>query len=239
MKALIIDDERLARKELINLLKKHPEIEVVGEAENAEEAKEKINSLQPDLLFLDVEMPEKTGFDLLNEIDTSAQVVFVTAFENHALSAFDVNAFDYLTKPVLPERLSETITHLLEDKKELHSLQSNKKILSFDDHVFIKDGEKCWFLKMKDIVVFESEGNYVRIYFNNNKPLILMSLNNLENRLSGDCFFRANRKFIVNLNNIKSIENWFNGGLKISLSNNMEVEISRRQAVKFKTRFSI
>ena len=97
MKALIIDDERLARKELINLLKKHPEIEVVGEAENAEEAKEKINSLQPDLLFLDVEMPEKTGFDLLNEIDTSAQVVFVTAFENHALSAFDVNAFDYLT----------------------------------------------------------------------------------------------------------------------------------------------
>ena len=127
----------------------------------------------------------------------------------------------------------------MEDKKELHSLQSNKKILSFDDHVFIKDGEKCWFLKMKDIVVFESEGNYVRIYFNNNKPLILMSLNNLENRLSDDCFFRANRKFIVNLNNIKSIENWFNGGLKISLSNNMEVEISRRQAVKFKTRFSI
>ena len=127
----------------------------------------------------------------------------------------------------------------MEDKKELHSLQSNKKILSFDDHVFIKDGEKCWFLKMKDIVVFESEGHYVRIYFNNNKPLILMSLNNLENRLSDDCFFRANRKFIVNLNNIKSIENWFNGGLKISLSNNMEVEISRRQAVKFKTRFSI
>lgn len=239
MKALIIDDERLARTELINLLKKHPEIEVVGEAENAEEAKEKINSLQPDLLFLDVEMPEKTGFDLLNEIDTSAQVVFVTAFENHALSAFDVNAFDYLTKPVLPERLTETITHLLQDKKELHSLQLNKKILSFDDHVFIKDGEKCWFFKMKDIVVFQSEGNYVRIYFNNNKPLILMSLNNLENRLSDDCFFRANRKFIVNLNNIKSIENWFNGGLKISLSNNMEVEISRRQAVKFKTRFSI
>ena len=237
MKALIIDDERLARKELINLLKKHPEITVVGESENVEDAKEKINLLHPDLLFLDVEMPEKTGFDLLNEIETSAQVVFVTAYEDHAISAFDVNAFDYLTKPVLPERLSETVKNLFQEKKELNSLISNRKILELNDHIFIKDGEKCWFLKMEEVVVFESEGNYVRIYFRNVKPLVLMSLNNLESRLSSNCFFRANRRFIVNLHCIKTIENWFNGGLKISLSNDMEVEISRRQAVKFKTRF--
>ncbi|MBG14771.1 MAG: DNA-binding response regulator [Crocinitomicaceae bacterium] len=239
MKALIIDDERLARKELINLLKKHPEITVVGESENVEDAKEKINLLHPDLLFLDVEMPEKTGFDLLNEIETSAQVVFVTAYEDHAISAFDVNAFDYLTKPVLPERLSETVKNLFQEKKELNSLISNRKILELNDHIFIKDGEKCWFLKMEEVVVFESEGNYVRIYFRNVKPLVLMSLNNLESRLSSNCFFRANRRFIVNLHCIKTIENWFNGGLKISLSNDMEVEISRRQAVKFKTRFSL
>ena len=239
MKALIIDDERLARKELINLLKKHPEITVVGESENVEDAKEKINLLHPDLLFLDVEMPEKTGFDLLNEIETSAQVVFVTAYEDHAISAFDVNAFDYLTKPVLPERLSETVKNLFQEKKELKSLISNRKILELNDHIFIKDGEKCWFLKMEEVVVFESEGNYVRIYFRNVKPLVLMSLNNLESRLSSNCFFRANRRFIVNLHCIKTIENWFNGGLKISLSNDMEVEISRRQAVKFKTRFSL
>ena len=239
MKALIIDDERLARKELINLLQKHPEIEVVGECENTEQAKEKIALLNPDLLFLDVEMPEKTGFDLLNEIETSAQVVFVTAYEDHAISAFDVNAFDYLTKPVLPERLSETITNLFQEKKELNSLISDRKKLTLKDHVFIKDGEKCWFIKMEEIVVFESEGNYVRVYFKNFKPLVLMSLNNLESRLNDNCFFRANRRFIVNLHSINNIENWFNGGLKITLINQMEIEISRRQAVKFKTQFSL
>ena len=127
MKALIIDDERLARKELINLLKDHPEIEIIGECENVEDAKEKIASLHPDLLFLDVEMPEKSGFDLLNEIEESPQVIFVTAYQDHALTAFDVNAFDYLTKPVLSDRLSETIKNLFQEKKELNNLISNKK----------------------------------------------------------------------------------------------------------------
>jgi len=239
MKALIIDDERLARKELINLLKNHPEIEIIGECENAEDAKEKITALQPDLLFLDVEMPEKTGFDLLNEIEESPQVIFVTAYQDHALTAFDVNAFDYLTKPVLADRLSETIKNLFQEKKELNKLISNKKKLTLEDQVFIKDGEKCWFIQMKEIVLFESEGNYVRIIFKDFKPLILMSLNNLENRLSNTSFFRANRKFIINLHCIKHVENWFNGGLKITLSNNQEIEISRRQAVKFKAQFSI
>ena len=239
MKALIIDDERLARKELINLLKEYAEIDIIGEAENVEQAKQKIDALQPDVLFLDVEMPEKTGFELINEIDTNAQIVFVTAYQDHAIAAFDVNAFDYLTKPVLPERLSETIKNLINDKKELSTLISNRKTLQLEDNVFIKDGEKCWFIKLKDIVLFESEGNYVRIVFKDFKPLVLMSLNNLEGRLSSEHFFRANRKFIINLETISHIENWFNGGLKITLFNNQEVEISRRQAVKFKTQFSI
>ena len=239
MKALIIDDERLARKELINLLKEYAEIDIIGEAENVEQAKQKIDTLQPDVLFLDVEMPEKTGFELINEIDTNAQIVFVTAYQDHAIAAFDINAFDYLTKPVLPERLSETIKNLINDKKELSTLISNRKTLQLEDNVFIKDGEKCWFIKLKDIVLFESEGNYVRIVFKDFKPLVLMSLNNLEGRLSSEHFFRANRKFIINLETISHIENWFNGGLKITLLNKQEVEISRRQAVKFKTQFSI
>ena len=239
MKALIIDDERLARKELINLLKEYAEIDIIGEAENVEQAKQKIDALQPDVLFLDVEMPEKTGFELINEIDTNAQIVFVTAYQDHAIAAFDINAFDYLTKPVLPERLSETIKNLINDKKELSTLISNRKTLQLEDNVFIKDGEKCWFIKLKDIVLFESEGNYVRIVFKDFKPLVLMSLNNLEGRLSSEHFFRANRKFIINLETISHIENWFNGGLKITLLNKQEVEISRRQAVKFKTQFSI
>ena len=239
MKALIIDDERLARKELINLLKEYAEIDIIGEAENVEQAKQKSDALKPDVLFLDVEMPEKTGFELINEIDTNAQIVFVTAYQDHAIAAFDVNAFDYLTKPVLPERLSETIKNLINDKKELSTLISNRKTLQLEDNVFIKDGEKCWFIKLKDIVLFESEGNYVRIVFKDFKPLVLMSLNNLEGRLSSEHFFRANRKFIINLETISHIENWFNGGLKITLFNKQEVEISRRQAVKFKTQFSI
>ena len=229
----------MARKELINLLKEYAEIDSIGEAENVEQAKQQIDALQPDVLFLDVEMPEKTGFDLINEIDTNAQIVFVTAYQDHAIAAFDVNAFDYLTKPVIPERLSETINNLIKDKKELNSLISNKKTLQLEDNVFIKDGEKCWFIKLKDIVLFESEGNYVRIVFKDFKPLVLMSLNNLEGRLSSQHFFRSNRKFIINLETISHIENWFNGGLKITLLNKQEVEISRRQAVKFKTQFSI
>ena len=224
MKALIIDDERLARKELINLLKEYAEIDIIGEAENVEQAKQKIDALQPDVLFLDVEMPEKTGFELINEIDTNAQIVFVTAYQDHAIAAFDVNAFDYLTKPVLPERLSETIKNLINDKKELSTLISNRKTLQLEDNVFIKDGEKCWFIKLKDIVLFESEGNYVRIVFKDFKPLVLMSLNNLEGRLSSEHFFRANRKFIINLETISHIENWFNGGLKITLLNNSTVD---------------
>ena len=129
MKAIIVDDERLARRELINLLKEHPEIQVIGECANVEEAKSKISSLGPDVIFLDIEMPEQSGFDLLNELEDAPQIVFVTAYEDYAIKAFDVNAFDYLTKPVLPNRLKETVQKLLKENDELKELSSKKGTL--------------------------------------------------------------------------------------------------------------
>ncbi|MBC8398749.1 MAG: response regulator [Flavobacteriales bacterium] len=241
MRAIIIDDERLARKELKSLLKDYHEIEIIDECASPEEALKSIEKHNPDLLFLDIQMPEKTGFDLLQELDKSPKVVFVTAFDEYAVKAFEVNALDYLMKPVDPERLKETMAKLLSEDIEDEELYDvpDRGILSSNDQIFIKDGEKCWFIHLKDVRMFESEGNYVRIYFETFKPLVLKSLNGLEERLDQRLFFRANRKYIINLKWVSHIENWFNGGLQVVLKDGEKVEISRRQAVKFKALMSL
>ena len=241
MRAIIIDDERLARKELKSLLKDYHEIEIIDECASPEEALKSIEKHNPDLLFLDIQMPEKTGFDLLQELDKSPKVVFVTAFDEYAVKAFEVNALDYLMKPVDPERLKETMAKVLSEDIEDEELYDvpDRGILSSNDQIFIKDGEKCWFIHLKDVRMFESEGNYVRIYFETFKPLVLKSLNGLEERLDQRLFFRANRKYIINLKWVSHIENWFNGGLQVVLKDGEKVEISRRQAVKFKALMSL
>jgi two-component system, LytTR family, response regulator len=241
MRAIIIDDERLARKELKSLLKDYHEIEIIDECASPEEALKSIEKHNPDLLFLDIQMPEKTGFDLLQELDKSPKVVFVTAFDEYAVKAFEVNALDYLMKPVDPERLKETMVKVLSEDIEDEDLYDvpDRGILSSNDQIFIKDGEKCWFIHLKDVRMFESEGNYVRIYFETFKPLVLKSLNGLEERLDQKLFFRANRKYIINLKWVSHIENWFNGGLQVVLKDGEKVEISRRQAVKFKALMSL
>ncbi len=237
MKAIIIDDERLARQELKNLLAAHKEIEVIAECSDALQAKEKINELKPDVIFCDIQMPGKTGLELAEEISGAVDIVFITAHDEHAIKAFELNAFDYLLKPIQPQRLSETIKKL--SIKETTNKTDNNSPLSRNDMVFIKDGEKCWFVKLTDIRLFESEGNYVRVYFDTFRPLILRSLNSLETRLNEKEFFRASRKHIINLNYIASVESWFNGGLNVKLKDGKEVEISRRQAVKLKDMMSL
>lgn len=240
MKALIIDDERLARQELKNLLVSYPEIKIVGEANNAETAKESIKQLQPDVIFLDIQMPGKNGFELLEEISGVPEVVFVTAYDEHAIRAFEVNALDYLLKPVQPSRLAETVKKILnKDATEKHETKEQTQALNDNDQVFVKDGEKCWFVKLSDIRLFESEGNYVRVHFEKNRPLILRSLNNLDERLNNRTFFRASRKHIINLKWVEGIENWFNGGLMVKLRGGEQVEISRRQAAKLKDMMSL
>lgn len=237
MKAIIIDDERLARQELKNLLAQHKEIEVIAECNNAESAKEKIAELNPDVIFLDIQMPGKTGLELIEEVSVLPDVVFVTAYDEYAIKAFEVNAYDYLLKPVSPERLAETVKKLT--LKETSERKENTTPLTENDRVFIKDGEKTWFVQLNNIRLFESEGNYVRVYFDNFRPLILRSLNSLEERLNEKSFFRASRKHIINLSWVESIETWFNGGLMVKLKGGQQIEISRRQAVKLKDMMSL
>jgi two-component system, LytTR family, response regulator len=239
MKAIIVDDERLARAELNKLLKDFPEVEVIAEASNVNEAIEKIEELNPDLIFLDIQMPGKTGFDLLEELDKAPHVIFTTAYDEYALKAFQVNALDYLLKPVDTARLSEAIYKVkMAEEKELQ-LSSSRNILTDKDQVFVKDGEKCWFVKLGEIRLFESVGNYARVFFGSNKPLILKSLNALEERLDGKTFFRANRKHIINLTMIEKVEPYFNGGLLLELKDGDKIEVSRRQTVKFKEMMSL
>lgn len=245
MRTIIIDDERLAREELKKLLKDYHEIEIIDEAKNPEEAIEKIKALKPDLIFLDVQMPGMTGFDMLKKLDEIPKVVFVTAYDEFALKAFDVKALDYVLKPVDPARLEETMQKLMVNDDEFQSVAGVQKsdrstrVLSITDSIFIKDGEKCFYIPLDRVRKFESDGNYVKVYFDSNRPLILRSLNSLEERLDPEHFFRANRKFIINLNWISMIENWFNGGLQVELKEGEKVEISRRQAIKFKEMMSI
>ncbi|HEX2533075.1 MAG TPA: response regulator [Chitinophagaceae bacterium] len=241
MRAIIIDDERLARAELRKLLLEFPEIEVVDEAANADEGISKIENLNPDLIFLDIQMPGKTGFDLLSELDRAPEVIFTTAYDEYALKAFEVNALDYLLKPIEPKRLADAIHKL--HNSEISSMGSSgtgpQGLLAENDQVFVKDGERCWFVRLGDIRLFESVGNYAKVFFGGNRPLILKSLNALEERLDEKIFFRANRKHIVNLRMIDKIEPYFNGGLLLELKGGEKIEVSRRQTVKFKEMMSL
>lgn len=245
MRAIIIDDERLARTELRKLLQDFPEVEVVDEASNAEEGVQKIESHNPDLIFLDIQMPGKTGFEMLQELDHAPAVVFTTAYDDYALKAFEVNALDYLLKPIEPKRLADAIEKVKKlqtgngGAEGLSMGGSSMSLLGEHDQVFVKDGDRCWFVRLSDVRLFESVGNYAKVFFGNNKPLILKSLNALEERLDPKTFFRANRKHIVNLQAIEKVESYFNGGLLLELKGGEKIEVSRRQTVKFKEMMSL
>lgn len=234
MKAIIVDDERLARQELRNLLKKHP-VNLVAECANHIEAKNAIETERPDVVFLDIQMPEKNGFELLEELEYIPEIVFVTAYDEYAINAFKVNAFDYLLKPINEKELENTIEKL----KPIIQKKAGEYKLENSDKIFIKDGNKCWFVTLKDVRRFESVGNYCQVFFDDNKPLILKSLNNLEERLDEKVFFRANRKAIVNLNFIDKIEPTEGSGLVLYMADKTIVDVSRRQSVKFKTIMSL
>jgi len=236
--ALIVDDEKLAREGLKSLLKEFAEIEIVGEAANADEALDMIDKHKPQLMFLDIEMPEKNGFELLEELIETPCVIFTTAYNEFALKAFEVNAFDYLLKPIQTIRLKEAIGKV---RKQLIDISTDKERtkLAEQDQVFIRDGDKCWFVKLTDIRMIESAGNYAKIHFETYQPLIHKTLNALDERLSTGIFFRANRQQIINLRYIDKIEPFFNSGFLIYLKDGTKVEVSRRQSVKFKEMMSL
>jgi two-component system LytT family response regulator len=238
IRTIIVDDERLARNELRKILTDFPEIEIIEEAINVQDAIEKIEELRPQLIFLDIQMPgNKTGFDLLEVLEYLPKVVFTTAYDEYALKAFEFNALDYLLKPIETKRMAEAIHKV---KKQMDQDQNaQKNLLSGNDQVFVKDGERCWFVRLSEVRLFESAGNYAKVFFGNNKPLILKSLNALEERLDTKLFFRANRKHIINLQMITKMDTQYNGGLKVTLQGGEDIEISRRQAVKFRDTMSL
>jgi len=238
LKAVIVEDSRLARNELKELLKAHGEIELIGEAENVDDGFKLINKTKPDLLFLDINMPEKDGFELLEMLDEVPTTIFTTAFDQYAIKSFEYNAFDYLLKPINQKRFSATIKKIIESEDDISSNTSNENVLALSKKIFIKDGEKCWLVKVQDISLFEIVGNYTRVFFQDNKPLIYKSLTQIEEKLPNDVFFRANRQQIININHVSKVVSWFNGKLKIEMLSGEEVEISRRQSYIFKDQLS-
>lgn len=239
MKALLIDDERLARNELRRLLAEFDDIKIVGEASHAKQAREQITALKPDLLFLDVQMPGETGMELLESLEPPIpEVIFTTAFDEFAVKAFELNALDYLLKPVDPARLAAALARLREKVRNSATAEKPAR-LAAEDKVFVREGDRCWFVEVKQIRLLESEGNYTRLHFGDAQPQLFRSLNAMESRLDPKFFFRANRRQIINFAWIEKIEPWFSGGLLVQLQGGEKVELSRRQAQEFRERMSL
>ncbi len=237
--AVIVEDSRLARNELKELLKAHAEIEVLGEAENVDKGFELIQNKQPDILFLDINMPEKDGFELLEMLDEVPITIFTTAFDEYAIKSFEYNALDYLLKPINQKRFDLAIEKAKKQLESNSESTSNERHLTENSQIFIKDGEKCWLVKIGEISHFEIVGNYSRVFFREEHPMLYKSLNQIEEKLPEGQFFRANRQQIVNTNYISEVVPWFNGKLKLTMKNGDEIEVSRRQSYLFKDRMSI
>jgi len=225
---IIVDDERLAREEVKRSLAGYPEFEIVGEAKNYDEAKKQIETLQPELIFLDIQMPGRSGFDLLEALDEVPQVVFTTAYNEYAVKAFDIDALDYLVKPLRKERFAITIEKIRKKLLKTEQYDASEK------QVFIKDGNKCFFVQLKDVYLIESADNYARLYFNNRKALIKRSLVQLEGTLDSSIFFRISRNQIINTKFITEINNLEKGKLQVRLHKGEPLEVSLRQSVLFK-----
>ena len=245
LRTLIVDDERLARRELRRLLDPHEAVAVAGEAANADEAEAALHEENPDLLLLDVQMPGDSGFDLLTRLDAVPHVVFVTAYDEYAIRAFEVNALDYLVKPVEPERLAQAIETVQARAAEnrLEAVAADDELprapLTAEDQVFVKDGERCWFVQLADVRLFEAAGNYTRLYFDGEDPLTHRSLSYLEERLDPDRFFRASRQHILNLRRVADVTPWATDRLKATLEDGTEVELSRRRSRTFREQLSL
>jgi two-component system, LytTR family, response regulator len=229
IRTLLVDDERLARSELRRLLAPHAQFEIVGEAANVAEARGMAEELRPQLLLLDIQMPDGSGFDLLESLDAAPEVIFTTAFDAYAMKAFEVNALDYLQKPIEAKRLAAAL------ERAESRIGKVQPALTAGQRIFIKDGERCWFVALGDIALFESEGNYTRVHFDAERPLVLRSLNQLEERLDARQFFRASRRHIVNLDFVARVAATESGGLKLVLRNDLSVDVSRRRAAEFKS----
>jgi len=234
--AILVDDERLARKELRSMLAEHEIIDVVGEAETVAQAAELVRAKKPDVVFLDIQLPGETGFDLLEKISPACRIIFVTAFDAYAIRAFEVNALDYLLKPINPARLAQAIERLM-----IHDSASVAPVraLEYEDRLFIEVDEHSRFLKVSDIMVISAMGDYSQIFScDGQKSLILKPLKDWEERLPAKHFTRIHRSTIININYVERVESWFNRSYRIHIRQIPEpLVMSRRYAARFKTTF--
>ncbi len=234
MKALIVDDERMARREMRRLLEVHPEIEIIGEAESGHSALKLLSDLKPDVIFLDIQMPEMDGFEFVNAMnDAMPKIIFCTAYDAHALRAFEVNAVDYLLKPVDPARLAAAILRL-HDTTTSDEGKQNEAPLTETDHVLLKSDQRTWFVSVRSIYLLQSVGNYTQVFFDSGKLLLPRSLSSLEQRLKIPIFFRANRAQIINTQFISDVSEWFSGCIRITLTTGDKIDLSRRQSSLFR-----
>jgi two-component system LytT family response regulator len=237
MRAMIVDDEPLARRELRRLLAEFAWIDIVGEAANVGAAAVLIERLLPELLFLDIQMPGGTGFDLLERLEHLPRVVFTTAYDKHAVRAFEVNALDYLLKPIEPERLAAALGRAQAAAASTPAAAATSGAIL--ERLFLRDGDRCWFVPLREVKLFNAEGNYVRLSWDKIHPLLGHPLSSLEPRLDSKRFFRANRQQIINLEYIESVDLGVNGRLHVQMRGGPEVQVSRRQARLFRLLASI
>jgi two-component system LytT family response regulator len=234
MRVVIVDDERLARNDLRRLLGEHEDVQVVAEAAGVEEGRRAIEAMAPELVFLDIKMPDGTGFDLLASLDAAPAVIFTTAYDEFALRAFDANALDYLLKPIDADRLEAALAKARERLRPLPVVPATAApggaVKGADDMVFLRDGERCWFVRLGDVAGFEACGNYAQAWFDGQRPLLARTLTSLEERLDPQLFFRASRSHLINLRWIQAIAPSTSDGYRVTLRDGHQVEVSRRQA---------
>ncbi len=232
MRVIIVEDSKLARIELVDLLKNQSEIEILAEAENGQQAIQLINQYQPDLIFLDIHLPDMNGFEVLNTISVIPKVIFTTAYDEYAIKSFDYNTIDYLLKPIRESRLLTALSKIKIEKE-------TQKLLTLTDTIFINDGQEYYIARLDEIELFHTEGNYTKVIFKDKAPLFNKSLNQIEERLDSGVFVRVNRQEIVNIRHIARVEKWFKGKLKLTLTGGKTVEVSERQSVYLKRLLSL
>jgi two-component system LytT family response regulator len=236
--AVIVEDSRLARKELVGLLRSHPNIALLGEADSAETALQLIKQTSPDLIFLDIHLPGKNGFEILQDLDIVPAIIFTTAFDQYALKSFEFNTIDYLLKPISPERLEKAILKV----EALLSRKTDSRTedkLQLTDRIFVKYRNRSWFVTLAEIRIFESQGNYTQIFFDQERPLILKTLQQISSTVDERFFLRANRQQLVNTKFILDVAELPGNRLRLTLITGEEIQVSRRQSGKIKEHYGL
>jgi two-component system LytT family response regulator len=235
--SLIVDDEQLARELLREYAEQTPELSVIGEASKGKDAVEMIDTMKPDLIFLDVQMPGMTGFDVLDEIEHDPFVIFTTAYDQYAIKAFEKNAIDYLLKPLDQERfklaIERAVTRMNLEQNNvgelLRSMKTDNKT-SYDSHIFVQKSEKLLNLAVEEIMFLEASGDYTILTTKNDQFVSSSGIGKLEEILNPDAFIRVHRSTIININFLKEIEKHFNGGMIVKMQTGKSFPVSRTYA---------